>query len=614
MKLRLRFFASLALAALLLATGASAQTVKVNVDQGPHYVGEAVSIRVTALGFEEEPAPRAAVQPPASGELSLVSVSPNVSQSITITNGRMARTREVTHVFQFRYVPAAPGLVTIGPFRLTQGGKAAGSSSARLKVQAVPTSGGIAVRMKMPSGSVFVGERVPVTVEFELEEQLGQNLLSYELRVPIFDLDDAFRLLDAGTGGDQDVVLQTAKGRINLKGQNSQVRRGGKTYTIVSFERTIVPLRTGSFELPAATLSILEGTRWQRDFFGGRRATRQRRWGAQDQARTLEVLEIPGGKKPPSYAGAIGAGFTFEVVADRTVVQVGDPIALRLTLRGEGIETAGMPALDAEGLLPAVDFRVPSVGLTGELQDDTKQFVASVRVLHEGVGEVPALAYSWFNPETQAYETTHSRPIALSVRSAEVISAADVQSVDASEAADGSARGAGSEGAPGSPGSGENGPGEDANVRARTFALTGADLAIERDLGRMFEKGRGGTRALWLIGSCYAAGLLLIPAAIVDRRRRDVDPRVTARRRGVALGRAKVEAARSLPPVEAAAAIAAALRQMLAAAPEGGSAALEELLGECDARSYAPPGQAAELDDDLFERAAEIARGFEAGA
>ena len=108
---------------LLVAGNAEAQQVRVGVDSGPHYVGDAVSIRITASGFEAAPTPEVTVEPPARGQLDLLGMSPNVSQSISIINGRITRTRDVTHVFQYRFVGDRAGVAKLGPFRITQAGR-----------------------------------------------------------------------------------------------------------------------------------------------------------------------------------------------------------------------------------------------------------------------------------------------------------------------------------------------------------------------------------------------------------------------------------------------------------------------------------------------------------
>jgi hypothetical protein len=593
------FVALLAIAgvAVAFAPAVRAQDVQVAVDPGPHYVGDAISIRLTARGFEEQPAPQAAAPAPPSGSLEFAGVSPSVSQSTTIINGQITRKRDVTHVFQLRFVAARPGRVVVGPFRVTQGATQIESPSVQLAVENVPSSDNVGVELELPKGPVYVGERIPVRVEFTLEKGLQQNVLSYELRAPLFDRQQQFRVLESDGAGDTKVVLQTEAGAVELMGTTRSIRRDGRIFVVVSLERTLVPLSAGSHELPAATLSVQEGVRWRRDFFGGRRATQVRRWRAEDRVRTLEVKSIPASGRPASFAGAIGSGFTLDVAADRTVVQVGDPIRLTFSLRGDGLETARLPVLDARGLLPAGAFRVPTGDLTGEIVGDAKRFQAVVRVLEERVEEIPALAYSWFDPDSQKYQTTHSRPIALAVRSAEIIGAADVQGdgklgSTAEQKMDPTA--SGGEGA--------------ATVRARSFALTGADLAIERNPAKLLATGRQAWSGPWVVGSLYGSALLLIPLAVWQRRRLDVDPALARRRTVVAAEMHRVEQAGGSAAAEVLATLSSALRQMLAQVPEAASPELDAFLGECDARSYAPEGKTQTIDAAFLERAVRLAR------
>ena len=152
----------------------------------------------------------------------------------------------------------------------------------------------------------------------------------------------------------------------------------------------------------------------------------------------------------------------------------------------------------------------------------------------------------------------------------------------------------------------------DAAPRARSFALSGADLAIERDPDLLLRSGGVGGAGGWLEASLYGVSIAFIALAVADRRRRSVDPAWVRRRALLASQIAKIRDACALPDVECAAEFSRALRQMLAEAPDasGGSLRreLDAFLGECDARSYAPIGQGAELDDVFRERGRELAR------
>ena len=578
---------------MLLASPAAAQRVGVQVPQGPRYAGTPVEIRITVEDFEEDPQPEVRVAAPAEGRLEFVSVSPTISSSITIINGRMSQTKSVRFVYRYRYLATKPGTVEVGPFVVTQGALRQTAPAVRFEIRAVPRSDRVRVAVRLPEGVRYVGQHIPVTLELWLEEGLRENLRGYTLSVPLFDLREGFQYLDdADPRAESNLMIQTGSGPVTLPASVRHETAGGLSYVVVSAARTLVPLRPGRFELEPATAVVEEGTRWRRDFFGGRRATHVRMWSAKDAPRVLRIDPLPRTGRPPSFAGAVGRGYTLDVTADRTVVQVGDPITLTFTLRGEGnLENAALPSLDAEGLLPPDAFRVPEGALPGRYANGAKEFTAVVRVLDESVREIPALPYSWFEAEKEAYVTTLSRPIALSVRPAEVIAAEDVF------------RGAPEAETP-------EAETERPDAPRETFTLTGADLAIERDPTRLLVSTRRNLGGPWLPVGLYAGGSLLLAAALLDRRRRDVDPEELRRRKLLEGELRRIRDAARLSGDEAVPELARALRRMLASVPEARSAELDAFLGECDARTYAPEGRtrSATLDARLHARALELAR------
>jgi hypothetical protein len=310
------------------------------------------------------------------------------------------------------------------------------------------------------------------------------------------------------------------------------------------------------------------------------------------------VKQIPADRTPESFAGAVGSGFSLTVSADRTVVKVGEPIALHFELRGDGnLETAALPRLDAEGLLPPTSFRVADGEIPGRLDDGTKRFTAMVRVLEPSINEIPALEYSWFDPTTEQFQSTKSRPIALSVGVAQVIGAADVQS---------------GEHAPESPASGLEEQAARAAPGTRPLVLTGADLAIERDADLLLRRDSARTRNTWVVAGLYTGSGLLLLLTQLDRRRRDVDPAVVARRHRVAAELRRMQEASNLPASEAAAEIARSMRALLAETPNVRRPEIDALIGECDARSYAPSAgrDPSPIDSAFHRRALELAQGM----
>jgi hypothetical protein len=562
-----------AVACIGLSGRALAQQLKLELPQGPFYVGATVEFRIIAEGFAAEPTPTITAPDPVQGELEFLGAQPSTSTSIVIVGGQVRRTEEVSFVYTYRYRATEPGRVDVGPFSVQQGDRVRQTRKTRLELRSVPTSGRLAVSLELPAAGAYVGERVPVTVRFRLEAGLRENLHRYVLRVPLFDRTEQFQFLDsAPVDGTTDVKIETARGTIELRGRAREVTRGGETFLEVSVQRTAMPLRPGTLEIPETTLDVDEGIRFRRDLFGGRQATRVRKLRATDPPKHFVVKRIPRRGMPASYAGAVGTGFSLSVAADRTVVQAGDPITLSLELRGDGnLETAGLPTLDTEGLLPAAQFRVPSGQLAGRIEEGTKKFSATVRVLDANLSEIPALEYAWFDPKAERFETTTSQPIALSVRDAEVISARDVERQD-----------------PVKPARASQSPGSLASGAGASLVLTGADLAIERDPDRLvLQAGDTTTPLLWVSG-LYAGSLLLLVAAGLDWRRRRVDPAIAERRSAIETARRRIRAAAALPSHEASAEVARALRELHSRQPEAGSAELEAFLGECDALSYAP--------------------------
>ncbi len=393
------------------------------------------------------------------------------------------------------------------------------------------------------------------------------------------------------TEGTTDVEVETPQGQLRLSGTAREETGGGKTFLVVRIPRTMIPSRSGTYEIPQASIVADEATRWQRDFFGGRRVTHVRKLRAVDRPRSIEVSAVPAANRPASFAGAVGRGYSLEVSADRSVVQVGDPITLTLTLRGEGnLESAGLPSLSAEGLLDPMEFRVPVGDLAGKLEGDAKRFTAVVRVLSLDVREIPALEYTWFDADMQAFLTTQSRPIALSVRAAQLVGADDVVSGDTSGEHE-------QESAP-TTSTSIGKPESEALI-----APTGADLAIERDVATLAKGSSSAASFEMLLAVGYLVPCLLLGLSLLDRKRRAVDPALVRLRVSLESQRKRISAAAALSGREQAREFADALRGMLAEVPDARSPALESFLGECDALVYAPGEAGAQSGEPLDERA-----------
>ena len=319
----------------------------------------------------------------------------------------------------------------------------------------------------------------------------------------------------------------------------------------------------------------------------------------------ISIKSFPVAGRPESFAGAVGPGYSIDVTADTTVVRVGDPISLNVVLRGTGnLENAGLPPLSADGGMDPARFRLPDGEASGVFENGQKSFNVTVRVQDESVSELPAVAYSWFDPADESYHTVRSKPIALRVMPAQIVSSADVvgsspkrplktpngDGQQVAAATSGSATATGSSGA----------------------SLTGVDLAIETDAGVLLRDAAGRFGGLATQGCFYFAGLLLMGLALIDRKRRDIPREVLEMRRQWRVERDRINKSRSQPKKQAAESVAAGLRRLVAAMPQGPRAEAQAIIAECESLVYAPSDSGDDrLDEQLIQRALDVAGRFE---
>jgi hypothetical protein len=502
-------------------------------------------------------------------------MTPSESSSYVIINGQAQGSTTVKLVYRYQYVATQPGRVELGPFRVQQAGTLRSTSSYTLDVADVPRSDRLRVRVDPGAQKTYVGAQLRVVLEYRVDRELERNLVRSTLQVPAVDQREAFRIEEdpSATSG-QVVELPTAAGPLQLRAQVREERADGRSWLVVTLPFLMVPLKPGRYDLGTASFTVDEGVNFTRDLFGGRRALGSRKLRAVDQERILEVRPVPSEGRPASFAGAVGRGFTLEVSADRSVVRAGDPIALRLVLRGDApLASVAFPKLDVEGMLPARDFAVAADPPSGELRDGAKTFSAVIRVKRSEVREIPELAYSFFDPATERFETARSRPIALSVGAAEIVGPSQVVRSDAPGA---------------EPKPPEATPGE----RARGFALDGADLSVVREPQALLAPPgqRFGTWIAWLL---YAGGSALIVAAWLDRRRRNADPEEVARLRAQRELLARARAAAERGDRDALRELAQCVRALQGLAPGRMTEGVDAFLRACDAELFAPPSAGA---------------------
>jgi len=529
--------------------------------------------------------------------LELRGVSPKVSSFMQIINGKVTRSKQVEFVFNLRFTARVPGRYSLGPFRIVQGGSSRATGTYNVTLTEIPVTGSQRIRLLIPKGPVYVGQRVPIRVQWWTDATLADQLVNQRAIVPLFDRGDVFSFSDQPDPKAKFSILFDMKsGEKELPATASQRHEGSAAFVIRSVQRTMVPLKAGRYDIKPSTLIVDEAVSWRRDFFGMRTPTRIRTLRAVDDAQKLLVSPLPEAGRPPSFAGAVGTGFTLDVAADRTVVRAGDPIKLTLRLRGDGgVEWASLPRLDRAGLSPD-HFRVPEQPPAGVYDKGAKRFEVVVRATTAGLDAIPPIAFSWFDPTTGRYRTTRSRPIALSVGKAHVVAAKDVYRTTepAKGGAEESRRIGPTSAAPepvpagGSAATGGRGVG---------YVLTGADLSMMNDVDRLLGERRRMMYRDSAQAGLYLAGLLSLLLAGVMRRQSRADPIRRLRRNQLAA------LADQLKKHSGAGDVACVLRELRPLVKASAKSAVDDLIGELDELVYRPGETHAEVGSSLRERA-----------
>jgi hypothetical protein len=192
---------------------------------------------------------------------------------------------------------------------------------------------------------------------------------------------------------------------------------GGRPYQAVTIRRlALFPARAGRLEIGAMTFQVDLVRSARRadpaDPFGGF-FSRFDEAEVTAPAVAFSAEPLPPGA-PPSFGGAVGR-FSLRAFTDLDVVTAGEPVRLTVVIEGAGnVATLAPPAVEAP---PGMDVFPPEedrlinrgdVPLSG-----VRTFTYTLAPHGGGVFEVPALAWSYYDPEAGAYRTLRAGPFTV---------------------------------------------------------------------------------------------------------------------------------------------------------------------------------------------------------
>jgi hypothetical protein len=407
--MRLRIFAALsALIALggFAALAAAQEGVRSEVDARKIGLQDQVVLTITAEGssLPDE------VGRPALVNLRYVGV-PSVSTQVSIVNGRSSQARIWTYTLQ----PVAIGPAEVGAVKVRLAAGEAGAPAIVMEVVAGsirpaparrsldpfgddpfggmmerrrPTEPQLFVEAKPSRTGLFVGEPLLITYYLYTRASVSGLQFSNPPEYPGFWAED---LPASGQPVDEPTTVE-----------------GVAYHRFAVMKKLLFPTKSGRLTIPSASIDIQIPPQGFFDSGGtARRPTKPV---------TIEVKPIP---EEPGFSGAVGH-FQASSSVDRSTLAFGEAATLRFTVEGSGnlkwVDRG--PELSVPGAKvypPQVksNLEVKPNGITGSR---TWEFVVVPQTL--GTLEIPALAFSYFDPTTRAVVRSTTRALALEVQGA----------------------------------------------------------------------------------------------------------------------------------------------------------------------------------------------------
>ncbi len=376
-----------------------AATFTASLDRDTVTVGESATLSLVFQGGSPK------TQPQLPGIQDLRVGYGGSSKQISWVNGDSTS----SDTFMFSLTPTQPGDYTIPPLEFTVGGETLRSPQMVLKAvraaAVTPDTAGAdqqlaLLKIILPKRQIYLGE----VMQAEMDLYLRDTVL--------------------GVQGSQ--FSQFAADGISfsktVQGQQHVVRVGNANFTLVPLFFTMTAVKSGDIKIDPVDCTLVvqlpsAGTRQRDPFdpFGMFQHNEARRITISSEAESIEVLALPD-NAPAGFTGAVG-NYNFALTAAPTTVTAGDPVTVKIQVNGRG-------ALDAV-TLPDVsgwhDFKsyppTAKVQTTDQLGiQGAKNFEVIVVPQNTDVHELPAVAFSFFDPDARSYRTITQPAIALTVR------------------------------------------------------------------------------------------------------------------------------------------------------------------------------------------------------
>lgn len=190
--------------------------------------------------------------------------------------------------------------------------------------------------------------------------------------------------------------------------ERDQVRLPEGTYQRLRWPVVVSPLRSGTFDLSASlnVLALIPGSDpRRRDVWGMSMMGQRQRFSLTTPEKQITVLPIPRRGRPDSFNGAVG-DFQISATADRSSVEIGEPVSIELKIAGRGnfdrMIAPEIPSSNGWRNFGSENNFAPD----DELEiSGTQTFRTFFVPLSERAGPLNTPEFSYFNPQLREFIT-----------------------------------------------------------------------------------------------------------------------------------------------------------------------------------------------------------------
>ncbi len=191
----------------------------------------------------------------------------------------------------------------------------------------------------------------------------------------------------------------------------------GQPYnSIVIARKVLYPQKSTKLKIEPLVLDVsVEVPTNRRDFFGGRIYKNVQKKVSAGR-RTINVKPLPEHGRPIDFTGAVG-DFALEVSASKDALKAGESLQAKVRVKGKGnLKLFDLPKLNVPSSLEVYDperdnsIRTNLSGMQGSITDSY-----TVVPQYQGKYPIPPINFSYFNPDTETYETITSPEVLINV-------------------------------------------------------------------------------------------------------------------------------------------------------------------------------------------------------